>query len=445
MKYFPIVVFIFFTTKISGQTTLINGEIKGAEGLIQILSYDNPLSQQINLLAEVQIDTDGTFSYSFIPKKQAVLLFKVDGATTEILVRPGTELNFNFEVTQLPKTDQLGNSSKLVLIKASSSDAAENLLYSFEQDLKKLKDTNLKKNGKLSSKYPEELYSAWNTLLSSVDTDIRKRVVNSLVFSNSISYLNNFGSPKNYESLEGEFLENFEYTFEGLRSMKSLFVNDLLYEFFSKHLGKTNYFSFVDQSLEAIANEKLRSALELALITTSLDRKWANPDSAKQRLQHFIDENENPVLEQLALSIKGHYGGKILGDEIQNFTFTTLEDERFDLNNFRGKYLLIDFWATWCGPCVKSMKKLPQLKSEHENDLNILCISTSDNPDKVSKFINKNDYGKTLTFGLSTDNELIDSYFNISAIPLYFLVDPEGIIIDKAVNDPVEMVKKHLE
>lgn len=91
------------------------------------------------------------------------------------------------------------------------------------------------------------------------------------------------------------------------------------------------------------------------------------------------------------------------------------------------------------------MKKLPQLKADFENELNILCISTSDNPDKVSKFINKNDYGKDLTFGLSTDNELIDSYFNISAIPLYFLVDPKGIIIDKAVNDPVEMVKKHLK
>ena len=58
--------------------------------------------------------------------------------------------------------------------------------------------------------------------------------------------------------------------------------------------------------------------------------------------------------------------------------------------------------------------------------------------------MNRNSYADKLKFGIAFNEDEIDSYFNKRAIPLYFLVAPNGIIIDKAVADPIPMINKHL-
>ncbi|MDR2680857.1 MAG: TlpA family protein disulfide reductase, partial [Tannerella sp.] len=100
------------------------------------------------------------------------------------------------------------------------------------------------------------------------------------------------------------------------------------------------------------------------------------------------------------------------------------------LDNYKGKYLFIDFWAVWCGPC---MEELPHLKTMYENmdksKVEIIGIVGSSTPDALESMIEK--YGITWTQILSDEVNTITQKYNVYGYPTTFLLDPDGIIIAK--------------
>lgn len=114
-------------------------------------------------------------------------------------------------------------------------------------------------------------------------------------------------------------------------------------------------------------------------------------------------------------------------------TFTAMDGREIDLADFRGQVVLIDFWATWCVPCIK---ELPKLKAAHEKyrDHGLVVIGVSfDNADaeaKLRDFIEKNDMDWIHQYdGRGWKNE-IGQRFSIRAIPTVFLLNREGVVVD---------------
>ena len=80
---------------------------------------------------------------------------------------------------------------------------------------------------------------------------------------------------------------------------------------------------------------------------------------------------------------------KALGDinKAPDFTLTAMNDSIYTLRNMEGKVVLINFWATWCGPCRMEIPEFNELqKSYHQNGLEILGISVSDNKKQLKNF-----------------------------------------------------------
>jgi peroxiredoxin len=100
------------------------------------------------------------------------------------------------------------------------------------------------------------------------------------------------------------------------------------------------------------------------------------------------------------------------------------------LDNYNGKYLLIDFWAVWCGPCVQ---ELPNLKTMYENmdksKVEVIGIVGDSQPDALEKMIEQ--YGITWPQILSDETSNIKQKYNVNGYPSTFLIDPAGIIIAK--------------
>jgi thiol-disulfide isomerase/thioredoxin len=106
-------------------------------------------------------------------------------------------------------------------------------------------------------------------------------------------------------------------------------------------------------------------------------------------------------------------------------------DELFDamLKKFKGKVVYVDFWATWCGPCMSGIKKIAPLKEEMKDDnVVFLYITNQSSPEGTWKNSIANIKGEH--YRVSTDewNYLADK-FNISGIPHYTLVDKEGQVV----------------
>lgn len=133
--------------------------------------------------------------------------------------------------------------------------------------------------------------------------------------------------------------------------------------------------------------------------------------------------------------------GKALG-----MKFTATDGTEVDLAKMKGKVVLIDFWATWCGPCVAEIPNVKKTYEKlHSKGFEIIGISLDSNEDKLTQFIKKKDMPWPQYFDGKGWKNKISTKHGIRSIPAMWLVDKEGNLVDKkARNDLEEKVEKLL-
>jgi thiol-disulfide isomerase/thioredoxin len=98
-------------------------------------------------------------------------------------------------------------------------------------------------------------------------------------------------------------------------------------------------------------------------------------------------------------------------------------------DNWGGKVVLVNFWATWCPPCREEIPELIELKREFKDKMEIVGISEDDDPPaSVIKFARAK--GMTYPIVMAT-SELIDAYGGVPALPTSFLIDTQGRVVQK--------------
>lgn len=124
----------------------------------------------------------------------------------------------------------------------------------------------------------------------------------------------------------------------------------------------------------------------------------------------------------------------LIGKTLPDFHFTSLSNHSYSLSKWRNKkYILLCFWASWCGPCIRSIPLFSKIAEEYRGkDLQIIYISTDKEKDKWLKAVKQSNPPGLQVCDLIpyvSENQKLNDLYNIRYIPQYFLIDKEGKLI----------------
>jgi peroxiredoxin len=171
-------------------------------------------------------------------------------------------------------------------------------------------------------------------------------------------------------------------------------------------------------------------------------------------LNHLLGEDYTGLSKEEAFlslleEVKGNIG---IGRNVADFTLKLIDGRDFKLSSQRGKVVLIDFWATWCPPCVKEMPVLKKLYAElKDKDFSIVGISLDTNEDKLKSYVKDQALDWDICFTGKGWYDDTAKLYNVAQIPSTWIIDRFGklryfdvhgeelaTIVKELLNEPIE-------
>ena len=120
------------------------------------------------------------------------------------------------------------------------------------------------------------------------------------------------------------------------------------------------------------------------------------------------------------------------------FGYPDITGTHKSLADFKGKYVYIDVWATWCGPCIREIPKLKELEQEFGDEIAFLSISIDDDKERWHKYVTEKELTGVQILSLSQRGGLAEimELYMLQGIPRFIMVDPDGNLIDAGASRP---------
>lgn len=129
-----------------------------------------------------------------------------------------------------------------------------------------------------------------------------------------------------------------------------------------------------------------------------------------------------------------------VGDQVPAFSFVTVDGETMTNKDLEGKIVLLNFWATWCGPCVREMPGLNEfVATQSSDDFVVVALAREQNKETIMPFIKKNGYDFIFVPDV---NKEVYSNFADKSIPRNVVLDADGKIIFQLMGYYPEEIKK---
>ncbi len=149
-------------------------------------------------------------------------------------------------------------------------------------------------------------------------------------------------------------------------------------------------------------------------------------------LTFWLDGSHAPSVTQTSPQITAE---KTTGEKFPDFTFVDLNGKKHDTQDYKGKIIVLNFWATWCAPCIVEFPKLIKLAKDNP-DIILIALSSDINDDKINQFLKKNPVAEK-NFIVARDNKrkITTDIFKTYKLPETIIVSPSGMITKKVLGD----------
>ncbi len=435
------VILIFHFAEVSA------GEIRGNAPhhkgkIIELYTYLDFISEKKYLLAKDIIADDGSFSLSVQNEETIFCILFIDKIYSHIYLQENQDYTLG-----------LTPSDSARILRFNEFVPADVTILNKENDSLNywIKDLNTEVDIFIETNAMRILKRSAKTNADSFNLRMSKRyfALNNPYFTQQLQFnlaLIDLMTGHSKKELYKRYLKNSPLHFRGEAYMK--FFNEFYADIFSS-------FAFRDEEVKmilAIENSELDSLDDILSEHEFLVRDDLR-ELAMLRALYFDQvngrykkEQTHPILKQIvqvstyedhriaALNLLEKANFMKAGTAAPNFELKTLNGELMSLFDLKGKYVYLDFWATWCAPCIRSMRVMKELHALYKDQVAFVSISLDQKVKKAQIFVEKNDYSWTfLDFSSQPD---IKSKYGIVAIPSYFLIDPEGMLLASPAPSP---------
>ena len=171
-----------------------------------------------------------------------------------------------------------------------------------------------------------------------------------------------------------------------------------------------------------------------------LHEKLGNTDLAKE---HQRKAEPKPVLLR-----EPEPAMELIGKVVPDFSATDLDGNPISLEQYRGKVVLLDFWAVWCAPCIAEMPKIKKVYDTYKNEgFDIIGISLDFDEKRLRDYLKENDIPWRQVFSGKIMDNPVALHYNVRSIPTQWLVGKDGSLISHQVRGETlkEMVAEALK
>lgn len=178
------------------------------------------------------------------------------------------------------------------------------------------------------------------------------------------------------------------------------------------------------------------------------DGEDANDVSVEDNKEDIEDNSDDEEIEDSEDSeesedTKESESDIVAGALAPDFTLKDLDGEDVSLSDYRGKLVILNFWATWCGFCDKEMPDLDKINSEFD-DVVVLAVDAMEDRDTVAKYIEEGGYDFDVV--LDSEGEISKLYL-VSAFPTSYFIEEDGTLIGRVAgmleyDDIVSVIEK---
>lgn len=457
MKFLPplvnflLIISTLYSCKDQGVLTspsTLKGQIANPTSNLVSISFEGAtLSQTIN--------SGGQFEFS-IPIERPTFLYLNNGShSIHIYLTPAESLEVSFDalefIESLKYEGSLARENSLLakLSRLNHTLPPYNEIMSLDQVnfLALIDSLEAKKEGLLNRHLP-------------VDAHFKKVLLQDFLLFSAVQKMYYPGFHPHYANLDSFKVSDDYYRFQKEIDLNntSFLESKSFLNYSEMYIDHKMRVAFDEQTVDPktssfeLYHQLLDKEINLIPIKRELKYKWLT--------QHFTDCSDSirnqvirtwkamePKLSQVAVidSLSQEWSKLAMGQLAPGFRFNSITSDTLSLSDFRGKFVYIDVWATWCGPCLEEQPALAKMQGDLKGEeVVFLTVSIDESPEPWRKMVLENEWdGVHLYAGRADESSFMKDYM-VGEIPRYILIDQAGKIIDANAYRPSQDIQKKL-